>query len=173
MLEVDIETFGVGPVEVDALHALVSHLARLGAAGAATSVGGIAGGVGASFAIEVPARGEPFSANLRRAIQLFERACADAGIAHDGIARVVVMTPEMAERELSEPPETYLGAAEVAESLGISRQRLAELRMRSDFPAPVAELAAGPVWRASTLQRFVASWDRRPGRRPASRSEPA
>ncbi len=40
----------------------------------------------------------------------------------------------------------YLGAAEVAELLGISRQRVQVLTKRDTFPQPIVVLAMGPVW---------------------------
>jgi prophage regulatory protein len=40
-----------------------------------------------------------------------------------------------------------MGAQEVAELLGVSRQRVHQLAERPDFPAPVAVLAAGKIWR--------------------------
>ena len=38
------------------------------------------------------------------------------------------------------------GVTEVAELLGVSRQRLSKLRERPDFPDPLGQLAQGPVW---------------------------
>lgn len=48
--------------------------------------------------------------------------------------------------------------------LGVSKQRVSELRGQELFPSPVAELEAGPVWAASSLRCFLASWARTPGR---------
>ncbi len=164
---VEIETWGDGaasyPVEV--LAALPSMLTELGARGPAVSAGGVAGGVGASFGLE----GGSFPSTLRAGLRIFETARRRLGLSHAGIARAVVLTDDMHRRELEQEPETYLGVTELARTLGVSRQRIAELRARPDFPAPAADLAAGPVWRGSTLQRFVQGWDRRPGRprRPA------
>lgn len=97
------------------------------------------------------------------------RSSRDSGtikvnLTHGGIARVDVMTDDYLERELSQEPEAYAGVSEVAKLLGVSRQRVFELRTRGDFPAPVADLAAGPVWRLSTLKRFISEWPRKPGR---------
>jgi len=39
-----------------------------------------------------------------------------------------------------------------------------QLRQRDDFPDPVAELAAGPVWRVFNLLTFIQEWPRKPGR---------
>jgi hypothetical protein len=57
-----------------------------------------------------------------------------------------------------------VGVAEVAAELGVSRQRVSELSQQVGFPRPVASLAAGPVWLASSIKRFVESWSRKPGR---------
>jgi hypothetical protein len=76
-----------------------------------------------------------------------------------------VMTTEEADRRLAEPAFPELaGVAEVAAMLGISRQRLHALRDRHEFPAPVAVLAAGPVWRKGDLSTFAEGWHRKPGR---------
>ena len=84
---------------------------------------------------------------------------------------VTVRTFEEQERELrdSNVPD-LLGVAELAEALGVSRQRVAELTATDDFPRPVAKLRAGPVWQRAALGRFLAQWTRRPGRprRPAA-----
>ncbi len=48
-----------------------------------------------------------------------------------------------------------VGAAEVAEMLGVSRQHVSTLvRSKHDFPEPTAELAAGRIWR----RQAVAEW---------------
>lgn len=57
------------------------------------------------------------------------------------------------------------GVTEAAALFGVSKQRVNALRARSDFPPPLAQLAAGPVWRTEDLESFLNSWDRRPGRR--------
>jgi hypothetical protein len=57
-----------------------------------------------------------------------------------------------------------LGGAEVAARLGVSTARARELSGRPDFPAPVAELAAGKVWRAEDVDAYATARDRSPGR---------
>jgi serine/threonine protein kinase len=49
------------------------------------------------------------------------------------------------------------GMTEVAELLGVSRQRVAKLRERPDFPDPLGELAQGPVWDLDALQSWNGS----------------
>lgn len=45
-----------------------------------------------------------------------------------------------------------VGAAEIAELLGVSRQRVTQLTNRADFPKPVARLAMGKVWRLEDVE---------------------
>lgn len=59
------------------------------------------------------------------------------------------------------------GVTEVAELIGVSRQRFADLRARPDFPEPVAELASGPVWDIDAVRRWAESGARRGPGRPA------
>ncbi|TXH23100.1 MAG: serine/threonine protein kinase [Mycobacterium sp.] len=47
------------------------------------------------------------------------------------------------------------GSSEVAELLNISSQRFATIRLREDFPDPVAEIAQGPIWDLDV----VATWN--------------
>jgi hypothetical protein len=65
-----------------------------------------------------------------------------------------------------------VGVAEVAELLGVSKQRASDLAHSEGFPAPVATLRAGPIWRRSQLARFAGGWERRPGR-PRREAQPA
>jgi serine/threonine protein kinase len=63
---------------------------------------------------------------------------------------------------------TLGGVSEVAELIGISRQRFAELRIRNDFPEPVAELSSGPIWDLAAIDRWMSSGARRGPGRPSS-----
>lgn len=163
---VEIETWGPSPGADEQLADLVEALAALGADGAVTSVGGLAGGVGAAFGVDATrSRGsDRITVAVEQSIERFEEACRRVGITHGGIARVDVMTDAYLDRWLSREPERYAGVSEVAALFGVSRQRVAELRAKPGFPAPLSELAAGPVWKVSSLQRFLETWDRRPGR---------
>ena len=54
-----------------------------------------------------------------------------------------------------------VGVAEIADMLGISRQRVnAIVQTHDDFPEPVAELSAGRIW----LREEILDWARRTGR---------
>ena len=173
VVNVSIETWGEGADTVDGnlLGDLVEALVDLGAHGPSTSAGGIAGGPGATFSVpkeSTPTAAAAASTEIRHAVGIFEKACARIGLRHRGIARVDLMDDRYLDSWLNQEPETFLGVSEVAEMLGVSKQRVSELRRtRSDFPEPVAELASGPVWAISSLRRFLDEWPRRAGR-PAS-----
>ncbi|WP_261556251.1 serine/threonine-protein kinase [Frankia tisae] len=49
------------------------------------------------------------------------------------------------------------GVTEVAEILGVSRQRVAKLRDRADFPDPIAEIAQGPIWDLDEIKEWGGS----------------
>lgn len=82
-----------------------------------------------------------------------------------GVVRREAMTVQVQDRLLERPliPE-LVGVSEVASLLGVSKQRLSELRTRADFPQPIVMLAAGPVWARPSLNHFIAGWSRKPGR---------
>jgi len=105
---------------------------------------------------------EAVSEMSRRVIEGLDKV----GLKPVRIVHVEVMTVTEMDRRLSEPTFPVLvGVAEIAEILGVSRQRVSELARSEQFPRPVAELAAGPVWTWNMLQRFLDTWPRRPGRR--------
>lgn len=53
-----------------------------------------------------------------------------------------------------------VGVTEIAELLGVSRQRADQLSHSPGFPEPIAELASGRIW----LQAQVEKWAREAGR---------
>lgn len=60
-----------------------------------------------------------------------------------------------------------LGTSEVAEVLGVARQRVGQLLdTRADFPAPIARPSAGPVWTRSSVEAFLEGWSRKITGRP-------
>lgn len=161
---VHIETWGSAPGDVDLLLDLIEALEALGMRGAISGAGGLAGGPGAGFGVEVPEGPDAMAEAVRLGVEAFERACTQVGITHGGVARVDVMTDPYLDRSLAREPERYAGVSEVAAILGVSRQRVAELRTKRGFPAPIAEISAGPIWKVSSLNTFLETWERRPGR---------
>ncbi|HXF72238.1 MAG TPA: helix-turn-helix domain-containing protein [Actinomycetota bacterium] len=158
-IEARVERWPEGRDEVDTLEALLEELPRLGALGAIVH-GRMPEVAGARFHVEAD---EPEKA-VPAALSIFRDAAWRVGLALGEVEYVEAVTDERLRRDLEEPQDTYLGVSEVARLLGVSKQRVSELRSRPDFPAPVAELASGPLWRGSQLRRFVESWPRRPGR---------
>lgn len=61
-----------------------------------------------------------------------------------------------------------LGTADVCGALGITRQRLHQLRQSGRFPEPDHELTETPLWMRSTLRDFTVGWRRTPGPTPRS-----
>jgi predicted DNA-binding transcriptional regulator AlpA len=61
-----------------------------------------------------------------------------------------------------------LGAREVTDFLGVTRQRFSQLVGREDFPQPIARLAATPVWLTSGVESYARRRRTAPGRPPAS-----
>jgi serine/threonine protein kinase len=60
------------------------------------------------------------------------------------------------------------GVSEVAKELRVSRQQVAKLRARADFPAPIASLSVGDVWDLQAVRRWSSSGLRRGPGRPTS-----
>jgi hypothetical protein len=61
-----------------------------------------------------------------------------------------------------------MSAAEIANELGVSRQRVHKLRHMATFPLPLAELRGGAVWDAVAVRKFAKNWIRKPGRPSAN-----
>lgn len=54
-------------------------------------------------------------------------------------------------------PFDYMGLAEVAEFLGVSKQTICNWRSRNSFPEPVATLKATPIWRMTDIREWQKS----------------
>ncbi len=117
-------------------------------------------GVGAQLGLDAAS---PIEA-ATSALELFISCVETVGGEPVQVARVEVMTAELEERLLDAEPEGFAGVREVAAILGVRPQRVSQLRRLPGFPAPVVELAAGPVWSIPMLRRFVKGWQRKPGR---------
>jgi hypothetical protein len=79
--------------------------------------------------------------------------------------RMLVMPTEEFIAEAEHPGALDLsGVAEIAERLGVSRQRVGQLIEREDFPTPVSRLAAGPIFTTASVDAFKTRWE--PGRKP-------
>lgn len=58
-------------------------------------------------------------------------------------------------------PGLLAGLAEVAAELGCSKQQISALRRRADFPEPVVNLAATPIWDIRDIRHFKGEWTNR------------
>jgi hypothetical protein len=89
---------------------------------------------------------------------------------HQGVIDLRVCTPEQFETQALRPDFPPLAsAADTAEILGVSRQRVHQLAASNTrFPAPVARVCTGPLWTVPAIEHFARIWERRPGR-PATR----
>lgn len=88
-----------------------------------------------------------------------------AGLPKWPVLRVEALEWAQFEAELAKPnfPD-IIGTTEVAELLGVSRQRLHELRTQGRFPEPMTVLAASPIWMRPTVEAFLEAWPRKGGR---------
>jgi len=91
-----------------------------------------------------------------------------AGTTKPELLDVQVRTTADHERDMQHPPAADLvGYKEAGEMLKVSRQRISELeKTRPDFPAPLARLAAGPVFTAASVRAFAERWERKRTGRP-------
>lgn len=91
--------------------------------------------------------------------RVFENAARAAGLPALAIVHLEAMTFDEHDADLARPavPE-LVGVTEISKILAVSRQRAHQITKRDDFPAPLAELAAGPVWARPHLDRFVETW---------------
>jgi hypothetical protein len=60
--------------------------------------------------------------------------------------------------------DDLLGTAEIADLLGVSRQRADQLSRGDAFPAPVAELRSGRIWQRADVEAWARSTGRLEGR---------
>jgi hypothetical protein len=88
---------------------------------------------------------------VRKAERIVVRAAERATMPDWDVVKVEAQTMESLDRELS-GPDPMVGAAEVGEILGVSRQRLHQLRGSGRSPEPASDLAAGPVWLRKVIE---------------------
>ena len=143
--------------------ALLEALADLDpGCGAATYVDRERGVVGATLAVEA----DSAEAALALAVSTFRAASEKAMGGDVVVVSVEAKTAEEADRELAEAPKhlDLVGTKEIAEMLGVTKQRVSDLSRSEKFPSPVAHPAVGRIWTRSSIGHFLEEWDRRPGR---------
>lgn len=110
-------------------------------------------------------RAASVTAATLEAMSIWEKALVDIGLADRPTVSLVIQTRDFVDAENARGalPE-MVGIGEVAELLGLSRQRASQVARSSRFPTPIAELKAGPVFTKASVERFARSWARKPGR---------
>ena len=135
------------------------HASAIGTSGTPTGTSVRVGGT-------ITVAGPDIRLALRKAVRIIHHALLEIGLPSPWkVTRLEIMSVEEQECELarSNAPE-LVGLSELAAILGVSKQRVSELRRLDGFPHPLAQLAAGPVWARPMIQRFIDQWPRRPGR---------
>jgi hypothetical protein len=153
-IDVDVDDLDVFDRRIDALvDAVAEHAGSVGVIGADR------------YTVRVSVEGADAFEAVRAARTVVARAARKAGLPAGPVLRLDALTEAELAAELARPTfPDVVGTTEVTKILGVSRQRLAELRRRSEFPEPIVDLAAGPVWLQTSIDAFVKRWDRRPGR---------
>jgi hypothetical protein len=68
---------------------------------------------------------------------------------------------------VSDAPLVFVGVGEAAAILGVSKQRVFQLRKANlDFPEPYQVLAATPIWTLRDVERFARTRRTKPGPQP-------
>lgn len=131
--------------------------------------GAVSGGEG-SYSLQMDASGETAFEALRAARETLERIADRLDLPDWPVVHAEVMTVAEQQADLARLGlPSLVGVAEVADILGVSKQRASTLaREHGDFPAPAVKLASGPVWYEAGVRGFLERWERRPGRRKAA-----
>jgi hypothetical protein len=118
------------------------------------------------YSVRLSVQADDIRGAVQEAIQRVSAAVERSGLPSWPFVQVTAQTAEELDRDLAHPtiPE-LLGVAELAERLGVTKQRASNLAKDSCFPKPLTVLASGPIWAESTVARYTATWARRPGRR--------
>ncbi len=124
----------------------------------------------------IPALNQAVMTVYQPIADMIEATCMGYDLAADIVGRTPVgvetITEDEQQRRAAKPtmPE-LMSAAEIAEELGVARQRVHQLRATKAFPLPLAELRGGAVWDAVAVRKFAQDWDRKPGR-PSKSARP-
>lgn len=111
-----------------------------------------------------------YEASMRQAIAVALRRVEDAtGTKALGVE---ALPQHEVERRLQRPNVPQLvGNADIAEILGVSRQRAAQLADVAGFPPPVMTIKAGPLRVRDQVEDWARTWDRKAGRPAVTRRE--
>ena len=127
---------------------------------------GFAGLSSSGWTAPLSVEAEDASEAQRKAVGLTVELAAKAGIGEHQVVLTEVALAEVhdAALERSNFPDV-VGAGEVLDILGVSKQRLHQLRTDRRFPLPMLELKSGPIWMRQAIERWAeVEWKRTPGR---------
>ena len=117
----------------------------------------------AHLTVHVDAENGPSA--IRKASQLVENCDLRAVFRFETWVALEAMPGDEYERRANAPTLPVLvGASEVGEMLGVTRQRVHQLSGRPDFPVPLVKVAMGPLWDARAIRAFAEGWARKAGR---------
>jgi len=148
-----------GPIDPDVLFDLIEALEDYHAGASSLSPDGTR--IGVDLWVEAPSLRSALATSERAVLQ----ALATVGLAGMSLSAADVKPWAELEAELARPSYPVLvGVAELAELLGVSKQRVSELAAKAKFPKPLAQLKGGPVWDRASIGNFLQTWQRKPGR---------
>jgi hypothetical protein len=103
---------------------------------------------------------------VAKAVQAIRERAEAAGVPFGAVARLDVVEADELAEELSKPnfPD-LVDTRMAADIVGITRQRLHQLRQSGRFPRPLLELPSTPLWARAGVEAFAAQ-ERKPGRPP-------
>lgn len=80
------------------------------------------------------------------------------------LTKLELLSPEALAKEDEEHDKRFCGLSEVAEILGVSKQRANRIVLNQSFPAPLFEISSGRVWRTDSVTDWMKNWERKAGR---------
>lgn len=93
---------------------------------------------------------------IEEGVQALQESATTVGLPEEPVVEAEASTmSELAADVPDEQVPPLIGITELAELLGVSNQLVTVLVRAKGFPAPVAELNAGPVWVLDSINRFI------------------
>lgn len=115
---------------------------------------------GARFMVRAPG---PESA-IEQGVESLKEAAMAVGLPDASVVDAEASTmADLSDDHPDEQVPPLIGITELAELLGVSNQLVTVLVRAKGFPAPVAELNAGPVWVLASINRFIRRAQADPG----------
>jgi len=132
---------------------------------AMTNHAGVVSGGQAGWAARISVQAASPRNAVARGGDLIAAAARSADLPDWPVVRLEAVDHDELDRELARPqlPDMVSGP-EAADMLGVTRQRLHQLRSNPRFPQPLIERTGALLYARATIESFRAAWDRRPGR---------